>query len=274
MNYPKSFIDLIKKCQQNYPGTYIGTGNPEGKILIIGKECAIDSVSNHAQYVREIVNNLRDWLNNLPSALNPIGTQFNDVDVWVNPTKVPPTYNPLYPYKGQKHIIRREYKNGKISNPDGTCQTWFNYQSLYNIIIGKNTGNIDFHEDCFITELSQETAKYSHHKAKESRANINARQWIFTEDFFLKFPITIFACSKNYIGKLKGGIQSVIGSRWVLLPNNHNMKGLYDIYVDNNTNQILIITRQLSMNFDKNLIPTIASICKPYFKTSVRKLIY
>ena len=40
MNYPKIFTESVKECKEN--GTYIGTGNPNSKILIVGKETATD----------------------------------------------------------------------------------------------------------------------------------------------------------------------------------------------------------------------------------------
>lgn len=265
MNYPKSFIDLIKKCQLNYPGTYIGTGNPEGKILIIGKECAIDSVANHAQYILEIVNNLRDWLNNLPSATRPLGTQFGNVDVWVNPTTIPPTYNPLYPYKGQKHNISR---TGNLGHSPGTCATWYYYQKLYDLIRGFSSGIIDFHEECFITELNQVTSEYSNHqKRADRRKSIQARQWIFKEPFFNEFPITILACGNDYINNLAGGVENTMDPRWVLIPGTRVIPGIYGVYGNKSDDQILIVVKQLSINVSNVLLQEIANLCKPYFKT-------
>lgn len=40
MEYINEFKELLKQ----YPFSYIGTGNPNSKILIIGKECAFVSI--------------------------------------------------------------------------------------------------------------------------------------------------------------------------------------------------------------------------------------
>lgn len=58
----KVFKELV---EGNSANLYLGTGNPNSNILIIGKESAIDSVLNKEQYEREIVNNAIDWRRNL-----------------------------------------------------------------------------------------------------------------------------------------------------------------------------------------------------------------
>ena len=44
-NYPDSFNEIVSKVndkQNSLYGQYLGTGNPNSKILILGKECAIN----------------------------------------------------------------------------------------------------------------------------------------------------------------------------------------------------------------------------------------
>ena len=68
-NYPQSFIDLL-----NSKHDYIGQGNPNAKILIIGKECSIAETEMTK-------NNFTDWekncaeettIDNLPDMLPQI----------------------------------------------------------------------------------------------------------------------------------------------------------------------------------------------------------
>lgn len=63
MNYSKNFKDIV--INGNF--VYLGHGNPNAKILIIGKEPRIDKndPSKQEQLERDIYNNRKQWLNNL-----------------------------------------------------------------------------------------------------------------------------------------------------------------------------------------------------------------
>lgn len=260
MKYPDSFINLIKYCLAEHPNTYIGTGNPDGKILFVGKQCAIDKDNEPEMYAQEITNNLSDWEKNLPSFYHSNGTQFNDVDLWVNPTNNPATYNPLYPYKGQIYGVAKKI-GGVISNPSVTCSTWYYIQKLYDLIRGKSYGIIDLHEECFITELNQETSKYSSHQTKEeTQNNIDIRRWIFKELFFNKFPITIFACGEKHLNEYTGGIIDIMDSRWVMhLVRTTSSGETYTVYKSRSNAQILILTQQFGQNVSNILLESIAN---------------
>lgn len=78
--------------------SYIGTGNPNAKILIIGKECAIDLQTDNGQrqYQREIKNNLNLWLQNSKTNL-----QYTDIQDWFTNIADEIKFNPLFPFYGQ-----------------------------------------------------------------------------------------------------------------------------------------------------------------------------
>ena len=63
MNYSKNFKDIVI----NGIFDYLGHGNPNAKILIIGKEPRIDKndPSKQEQLERDIYNNRQQWLDNL-----------------------------------------------------------------------------------------------------------------------------------------------------------------------------------------------------------------
>lgn len=72
MKYQEEFIHFVSNdtklgLESSYALNLIGWGNPNAKILIIGKEPAIDigSESGRLQYKTEIDNNRQDWLNNI-----------------------------------------------------------------------------------------------------------------------------------------------------------------------------------------------------------------
>lgn len=109
--YSQDFIELVKAAKDiNF---YIGTGNPQAKILIIGKEAAINKLDNKGklQYTREFENNISDW----------------ERDKEKNPSQIAnwdlTNYSPLYPYKGQQFKVDQN-ENG------GTSRTWYNYQNF------------------------------------------------------------------------------------------------------------------------------------------------
>ena len=95
MIYPENF----KKILEKYPSAYIGCGNPGAKILIIGKEAALDLQNDQDQHRLEISSNAGQWRENINNQ-----TGLEDVGRWCDGMD----YNPLYPYKGQRFAIKRE----------------------------------------------------------------------------------------------------------------------------------------------------------------------
>lgn len=253
MIYTEKFKELVKYCSEN--GLYIGTGNPNAKIVIIGKECAIDTTSKKGeeQYKREIENNPSDWDTNL-----------TNVDF--------SKYNPLYPYKGQLCKKRSETKKG-IRGGGGTSATWYNYQKLFNQICPKhaNTDTINFHEHCFITELNEVTAKTSGDVHKEEREkSIQGRKQLLKEKFFQEFPIVIVAAG-HYPREFKINLVEMFKADFA---ENESVKksnnlGKYWINIHRNealpSPRLLIHTNQLSMP-SNDLIVAIAKECKDFAK--------
>ena len=61
MKLIKAFQDLLMTFSQKEVKHYIGLGNPNAKILIIGKECAHEEGSTSEQ--QECSNNYNQWMN-------------------------------------------------------------------------------------------------------------------------------------------------------------------------------------------------------------------
>lgn len=97
--YPKSFIYCIFKLfssnENNKNLRFVGFGNPNSKILIIGKECSFDLKSEQDSFFYKLENqdNLQQWIYNIEN-----GIDLETLPCWENN---PDLYNPLYPYKGQ-----------------------------------------------------------------------------------------------------------------------------------------------------------------------------
>lgn len=201
MNYSDDFKNLIERSAERLKvdendNTFIGAGNPMGKILFIGQECAIGTSEDNekqkiydALYSSEITPHICKWCYNIEKNLSQ-----EDV---VNDIKIE-SYNPLYPYKG-KMFSRYNEKTNKSA--EAITSTWYYYQKLYDIICGKKEPRtkqerVDFFEDCFMTELSHITAKNNKEANKKKvlrKASIESRKELFKEPFFQSFPIVIVA---------------------------------------------------------------------------------
>ena len=133
-NLLSELLNSIEK-KENKEFRYIGTGNPDADILIIGKETSVHD--NEDQYNRETLNNYSDW--------QELVKNYQSIDKTILNSH---SYSPFYPYKGQLFKI----DNG---NNRGTSRTWYNYQKLINLICKKNENkDIDFHEHIYdIDEL-------------------------------------------------------------------------------------------------------------------------
>lgn len=69
MEYKKEFIELINnlKNEDNKNLRFVGLENPNSKILIIGKECSLDTNKKLEKLIYELENqaNLKQWINNI-----------------------------------------------------------------------------------------------------------------------------------------------------------------------------------------------------------------
>lgn len=144
--YDSLFKKAIEKAKKR--DFFIGTGNPNSTILILGKEAAIDIESYPEQHQREIANNYSDWEKNVAN-----NKQFSSVDGWFS-IDCQPKYNPLYPYKGQSNTVEGKNKMGIIiRGKGGTSKTWDNYQKIIDSLFNDDNASpiINFHEYSFIS---------------------------------------------------------------------------------------------------------------------------
>ena len=101
MEYSKEFRELLKA---DLPDGYIGHGNPNAQILILGQEPGLDKDSE--QYVLEIANNKQQW-----QILVENGIGYESI----NPAVIS-FGSPLWPWANQTFMVRSEVKNEKGSN--------------------------------------------------------------------------------------------------------------------------------------------------------------
>ena len=242
------YNENFKKCVDNAISTqnnslyYIGTGNPNAKILIVGKELAIDP-RNSGQIETEINKNIEQWQENIKENFSSDNLKYYSEGR---------DNNPLFPYKGQKRI-RNKNKNG------GTSNTWLNYQKLHDNIYCTKALEINFHKDFFLTEINQHPSQSSQEQDNNQRnESIECRKkFIHDSDFFQSFPITILTC-KAYIAESQLQqlfIKGLTKGRAVL-----DEKGNHcTIYYSEDNSKAVIYTRQLSNSLKKELLEKISS---------------
>ena len=268
ITYSSEFKEAINK------GLFLGTGNPNGKIVFIGKEAAIDEKLYPEQHKREIGNNICDWDNNYANEM-----QFSDIDNWFIRNSIP-KYNPLYPYKGQKNTVESRNKEGEIvRGTGGTSKTWYNYQKIIDSVYFKDAPNnaINYHEFAFCTELNQVTGPYSKTIPKKIRKeSIEKRKELFQEPFFKEFPITIVAVG-HYVKDFNINLQDIFQMKFCEELSKEFSKelsgGLNKEYINvhfddlEKPTKLLIHTNQLSM-VSNELINRLGKICNDFLKNT------
>lgn len=174
MNIPQSFKDLINSAEncQNY----IGMGNPNARILIIGRE------PNH---------NLADD-SGLESYLQDQELNRSNLKNLIENNPIIGRCNPRRPFPNQK-CLRSD------GNNDGTTSTWVWYQKLVDLILGREFERayslrpLDFHDYCFHTDISSAASPglaSTNKSAKLSSVKERSEQ-LFNHLFFKQFPIVI-----------------------------------------------------------------------------------
>lgn len=262
--YTESFKKAVEFSKNN--SLFLGSGNPNAKLLFIGKEAAIDMEKSEQQYLNEFKKNATDWESNCSNATQP-----DAIDNWFMEDQIP-TYNPLYPYKGQKNTIESRNANGAIiRGHGGTSKTWHNYQKIIDTVHFNSTPSeqINFHEYAFCSELNQVTANYSHQIPKNIRENsILKRKALFQKQFFRDFTITIVAVG-HYVRDFDVDLQAIFGVTYAAEISKLHSEGLKNEYInvhyDNfeNPTRLLIHTNQLSM-VSNELVQRLGEICKAF----------
>lgn len=242
MNYTKEFIEMLEKAERE--NLYVGSGNPNASILIIGQELAIDEKDTPEQVVEEVHSNVSKWKENVAKKLS----QTDELE-WKNP---------LYLYKNSTH------KGG---------HTWNKYQKLMDLIRDvSHTKNTNFQEFAFLTEYNQNPSKSNAQQVDDlRRASITKRDEFFrTTAFFQHFPIVIVAAG-NYGGdkfgvylektfnvKYEGQIREIAKQQW------------YSLHFS--PDKLVIHTRQLSGRFRNQLLEEIAGQVRDFIEEKGIKL--
>ena len=247
--YTEKFKQVVQYCKEN--NLFVGYGNPNGKVLVIGKEAAHvakEDLADHLEKKKEelLQSNVAQW-EHIYDGERPISDE-----------------NPLYAYGNQfnKKDIRKE---GKPYN-GGTSDTYTKYEKLYEQLFlqGEKLKKINFQKEFFITELSDYPTKESYND-KEIEAlrqqSIEERKSLFALPFFKDFPIVIVAAG-DYPSRYQIDLEKTFDV--VYKGEIEVRKDRYFLHFSKDNKRILIHTRQLSNSVSDELIAAIASEAKKF----------
>lgn len=250
MNRAQKLKELITLLDEKIPNNellkYIGTGNPNADILIIGKESSVGG-ENPNQVKYELENNFRSWKNK---------EEFNQKSIFNFSTW--DSYDPIYPYKGQKYTI----DNGKNS---GTSRTWYTYQKLINYIFdNRDNSEINFHEKVFITEVNSSPSRKT---AEADISSIDVRkELILKSSFFQSFPVVIISGVGYFnITSQNNQIEEIFNVKFqekILAGNRKSQPYWLHLNKVNHPTKHLINTYQLSIGIADILLEEIANVIK------------
>ena len=259
--YTEKFKQVVQYCKEN--NLFVGYGNPNGKVLVIGKEAA--HVEGDIQQLKETKErfcdiNIKSWEevlseNEVPNydGENPAIERFEEIK------------KPQYGWGCQNNKVSKKLKSGEYS--EGTSSTYLNYEKLYEQLFlqGEKLKKINFQKEFFITELSDYPTKESY-KDKEIEAlrqqSIEERKPLFAMPFFKDFPIVIVAAG-DYPEKYNFDMQQTFDVQWEGKTIEVG-KYWYNLHFSKDNKRILIHTRQLSNSVSGELITAIASEAKKF----------
>lgn len=263
MVYSSSFKTLVEKSSEK---TFIGLGNPNAKILIVGKEVSTDISSKKAIEIQNAITykrNRGDWRINISSKISQ-----ENVENWTFDEKAKGEdikNNPLFAFKG---AIKKR-----------TSNTWKKYQKLHDCIfqgeIDRNTSiPLTFQEDFFITEMSNIPSPKTKdaQSKKEFKVELAKRkEEFFKSSYIQNFPVIVLACS-NYIWNTnkERQIDDIFGVEFDF--DQKHSKGEYVFtkrnrfwtHYNQDATKLVIHTRQLSNNVSDEMLVEMGKIIKQH----------
>jgi hypothetical protein len=223
--YNDKFVELLNKVEEY---EYIGLGNPNSKILIVGKEAAIDIEFNEDfQKIKEKLKNLH-------------GSKIN--------------------WKSDKFDYSQNPKELRYLS-----DTWKNYQQLYNnIFIEKQEKHYaTFLKDVFTAEMSNLPSKTTD-KAKKNqffKSELELRKEnFFKSEFIQSFPVVVLACS-DYItnNDKKREIDEIFDVQFNGEFKEYSKGNWFFNHYNKAETKLVIHTRQLSSNINNELLKDIGT---------------
>lgn len=220
------------EANKNKPNPYyIGFGNPNAKILILGKEKGFEP-NNFEQLQYESIGNPSEWKHYIDNNILINQESFHQSSLYINAFR---------PYTGKM-------KSG---------HTWSKYNSLVtNFYPQIKKEQNEFLDYAFISEINFEPSRLS----KIKKFNHPDRIDFLKSDYYKSFNVIICACGGYLTDEQIESIFDVKYEKDKSLPNEK-----FKIF--RNGERILINTRQLSMNVSNNYLKRISEeALNPYYR--------
>lgn len=202
---------------------YLGFGNPEAEILIIGKEKAFDIYEKPNLFFHESINNLYYWEKILQKKLDwafSKDCEFDFIPIFPQ-LKIRYKISPGHTWRFYAKLIALIYENSTV---------YKNYLLTHNY-------SESFFSKVFATELNYQPSRYSPNRKVEA-----SRLGMFSEKFFKGFKLILFT-GKSY---LLPDYQDKISKTFDMSFIEEKIIDKKKIDVFGNMKQKLILTDQLS----------------------------
>lgn len=268
MKYTNEFKEVVEFCKTN--NLFVGYGNPNSKILIVGKEHYFPHSHevNTEAFFEEVLEarksenfqNVKVWKENIESNFNPS---------WQPQDTFSDNSNPLTAWWNQRNIPNRLKKNGEWNG--GTSNTYLHYQKIYqNVFLeGIKQEKINFQKGIFLSEMNDLPSKESYRIEKlNSLRNefIEARKELFRQPFFRNFPVVVIA-SGPYVKEHNFDIQEIFDV--VFYRTVEIGKSWYNVHFSRDHSRIVIHTRQLSTSVPNELTLDLSQQIKDFLELLV-----
>lgn len=234
MEYTQEFKDFVNACMRpDGRNLYVGIGNPNAKILFIGKEAAMREADD------DYKNNAKCWGEHIYK------NTCEDLDYLVH----------------EKHPLR----NGSGRN------TWSKYQRLKDYIVENKEIQpfyVDFLKGVFTTDINDSPSKRTSDAIKVS---LDARKKLFKDSAFIQnFPVVVLACS-GYL-KNDENVREIDDIFGVTYDGDEKGKKIYTsanwFYTHHSEDgrRLVIHTRQLSANVLNDMLQEMGEIIWKHLK--------
>lgn len=229
--YKDEFVNFVNNGLGRY---YIGIGNPNASMLLIGKESSIDA--KNIEEIKKYNRNAQNWENLIIQ---------NEPDILE------------YPVKDDNTLKSSWGKN-----------TWSKYQRLSDIIREKVSQPyyVDFLKFCFTTELNDAPMKRT---SEADKSGIKDRKILFkNSELIQNFPVIVLACS-GYIqnNEETREIDDIFGVTYCGDEEGKHCFGKgnwFYLHYSPDRKKLVIHTRQLSNNVKNEMIIKMGHIIRKH----------
>ena len=237
MKYSEEFKKLVKNCIKS--GAHVGGGNPNAKILFVGKEAA------YGDEKHEYNSNINEWNLKTNNPESQLHLEYNDTfpggHTWKKYQNLHDYIFPEFkPDKGMMNFQKRIFTTEMNDDPAKRTKT--------------AQSKIDF-------------------KIKLQER----KDMFFTEDFIQNFDVVVLACSGYIVNNEKNyEINNLFKVKYVgddyktidgLKGTKHYSHGnWYFLHLNTNKTKLVIHTRQLSSNVNDNLLKDMGKIIREHLE--------